>query len=240
MTTSYFILSKNIDKPINDDNENNITFLKNKLIYLLPYNLIDYYISNGLYEKNIIEFCKNFKNDNKIFLDIGAHTGTYSISLHRYFKKVLAFEPHRKTFYALCGSVAMNDVSNIYCFNFGLGSENQRGLNELYITSHDGGSSTLHPKNNQNIIKKEEIIIKTLDELNISEKIGMIKIDVEENELEVLRGAVITIKNSDYPPILFESNYENKMLFEFVRETLGYEIFNIYNVNNMFFAQKKN
>jgi hypothetical protein len=35
--------------------------------------------------------------------------------------------------------------------------------------------------------------------------IGLIKIDVEGHEIHVLKGALETLKRSEYPPILFES-----------------------------------
>ena len=59
---------------------------------------------------------------------------------------------------------------------------------------------TIHSRDN--VISKEEIIIKTLDECNISD-ISLIKMDVEDNEYYVLFGAKETLKRSNYPKIVF-------------------------------------
>jgi hypothetical protein len=59
--------------------------------------------------------------------------------------------------------------------------------------------------------------------------------DVEENELNVLKGAVETLKNSNYPTILFESNDRNDDLFDFIKQ-LSYKIVQVSGVNNMFLA----
>ena len=60
--------------------------------------------------------------------------------------------------------------------------------------------------------------------------------DVEENELFVLQGGLETIRRSNYPTLLFESNFENKTLFDYIRE-IGYrDIITISGCNNMYLA----
>lgn len=48
------------------------------------------------------------------------------------------------TFYTLCGSVALSNLRNVQCLNFGLGSADQVGKKELKIISDNGGGSTVH------------------------------------------------------------------------------------------------
>ena len=85
-------------------------------------------------------------------------------------------------------------------------------------------------------VKTEEIEIKTLDSFNI-ENIGFIKIDVEDNELQVLMCSQNTLKNSNYPTILFEMNNKNVNLINFL-QSLKYDIITINNCNNMFLANR--
>jgi FkbM family methyltransferase len=232
MSCKYFILYKPNNIKIDNDNENQVISINSK-VYILPKSNIKYYIDNGLFEKNLIEWSKTLCNKDKNILDIGAHTGTYTISLAQYCKHVYAFEPQKMTFYALCGSVALSNLTNVTCLNIGLGSNEQVGQQTLNIISVDGGGSTLH-KDNSTILNTEEIKIKTLDSFNFID-IGFIKIDVENNELQVLKNSVNTLKNSNYPKILFEMNQYNSELIEFLT-SVKYSIKNLINCSNMFLA----
>jgi len=169
-------------------------------------------------------------------LDIGAHTGTYSLSLSEFNKNVYCFEPQRMTYYALCGSVVLSNKTNIYCYNIGLGSQEQSGINNLNIISNDGGGSSIHEPYGFDILKKEEILTKTLDSLNISD-IGFIKMDIEDNEYYAILGALESLKRSSYPTILFECNNpeKNSRLFDSLLE-LGYEIITVSGTINMYLA----
>ena len=218
------------------DNKDNQIFLLNKLCYFLPETLMPDYCRHGLYESSLIEWCKQFCTKSTVFLDIGAHTGTYTLSLSRGCKEVYSFEPQKMTYYALCGSVALSNVTNVTCLNVGLGSKEQVGKQVLHIVSDDGGGSTLHPTGQ--VLRTETIDVDTLDSIAKTRSIcnvGFIKMDVEENELHVLRGATEMLKLSNYPKILFESNSTNTALFEYV-ELLGYKIVHLTGVSNMFLA----
>lgn len=232
--TSYFILSKDKTSTVDNFSGDSIsTFVNSRYYYLLPFNNLSYHVSNGLFEANLIEWCKQFCNVSKSILDIGAHTGTFALSLANYCDRVYAFEPQKMTYYALCGSVALSAINNIDCLNYGLGSQSQVGEQSLKIVSLDGGGSSLHAT--KNIIREEKIVIKTLDSLEIHNEISFIKMDIEENELSALQGAIQTIKLNKNPPILFESNQSNTELFKFI-ESIGYKIKQIYGYNNMFLA----
>jgi hypothetical protein len=79
------------------------------------------------------------------------------------------------------------------------------------------------------------INVLTLDSYKI-DNIAFIKMDVEENELYVLQGGIETIRSSNYPTLLFESNFDNKALFDYIRE-IGYsDIITISGCNNMYLA----
>jgi len=233
MSCKYFILTKPNNKDISYNNENQIVFLNNSKTYILPHVNIEYYMKHGLFESNLIDWSRQFCNKEKIFLDIGAHSGTYSICLADSCKHVYSFEPQKMTYYSLCGSVALSNINNITCINFGLGSAEQIGTQTLNIVSNDGGGSSLFV-NNTNVLTTEKIQINTLDSLNL-ENVGFIKMDVEENELFVLKGALITLKRSNYPTILFESNNSNEELFCFLKN-LNYKIIQISGCSNMFLA----
>jgi len=233
MSCKYFILTKPNNKDITYNNENQIVFLNNSKTYILPQVNIEYYMKHGLFESNLIDWTRQFCNKEKNFLDIGAHSGTYSICLADSCKHVYSFEPQKMTYYTLCGSVALSNINNITCINIGLGSQEQIGSQKLNIVSYDGGGSSLFI-NNTNVLATETIQINTLDSFNL-ENIGFIKMDVEENELFVLKGALNTLKQSNYPTILFESNSSNTDLFSFLKN-INYKIQQINGYSNMFLA----
>ena len=117
----YMILSKPSGKDIADNDDNQVISLsKNDLCFILPKNLSSCYLNNGLFEANLIDWCKQFCSKSKITLDIGAHTGTYGISLSKNSKEVYCFEPQKMTYYALCGSVALSNLQNIKCMQLAL------------------------------------------------------------------------------------------------------------------------
>jgi len=63
-------------------------------------------------------------------VDAGANIGLVSVPLASWLKPrggtVLAFEPQRMLFYALCGAAALNDLDNLQVRNQALGS--RRGM----------------------------------------------------------------------------------------------------------------
>lgn len=87
------------------------------------------------------------------------------------------------------------------------------------------------------MLQTEEIEIRTLDSFNI-DNISFIKIDVEDNELQVLMASQMTLERSSYPKILFEMNIKNAKLIDFL-EQLNYNIIPINGYNNMFLAVNK-
>lgn len=234
MTTQYIILSKDDRDAVQDNKKNQFFHINRAPCYFLPAHNHDYYVKCGLFESGLIEWCKQFCNPNSVFLDIGAHTGTYAISLAPFAKKVYAFEPQKMTYYALCGGVALSNMNNIDCINYGLGSDDQVGTQTLNLVSADGGGSTLQEVQCE-IIGKERVEVRRLDDMQIQGPISFIKMDIEGNELNAIKGGVETLRRNNYPRILFESNCENAELFQFIKD-LGYKVISVSGTFNMFLA----
>lgn len=235
MSTKYFLLSKHNHAGASNNEDNQLVFLNQRKVYILPQVNLEYYSKHGLFESALMDWCSQFMKQDKLFLDIGAHTGTYSISFSHLFREIHAFEPQRMTYNALCGGIALSHCSNIFAHRFGLGSPEQVGIQTLKIVSNDGGGSSLHHSDTHKILRTETIEIRTLDSLGL-DNIGFIKMDVEDNELFVLKGGAETIRRSGCPPIVFESNHENVELFEYLKSEFGYNVFSISGSSNMYLA----
>ena len=61
----------------------------------------------------------------------------------------------------------------------------------------------MHPNNKIDNYKKVPIKMKKLDDIEIKNKIGFIKIDVERHEKNVIQGGIKTVKNNK-PVLLVE------------------------------------
>ena len=197
----------------------------------------------GVPELEIINCLKTFANKNKVFIDCGAHMGVYSILLADGFKQVFAFEAQRRTYFQLCGNIFINEKQNITPYSLGIAETTD--IRTLYIVSEDGGGSTFC-SSDMPVLKKETVEIKALDDLDIPKNnIGLIKLDVEGYELNIIRGALQTLKESHYPPIAFESNpgrekyAARQSLFKELKN-LNYEIKQFPTFDNMFLALQVN
>ena len=196
---------------------------------------------NGIPEQPLIDWCKQFCNSQKTFIDIGAHAGTYSLSLSPYCKTVHAFECQKETYYQLCGGIALNAYWNVTPHHIALGHLNTPTA-QLNIVSLDGGGTTLLEHHSDKKIETDSVEMKTLDSYQL-DNIGFLKIDVEGFEENVLRGAVETLKRSNFPSFIFESwtdvsfSDQKQSLYKFITETLGYRIIPITGYSHMMFAE---
>jgi tRNA/tmRNA/rRNA uracil-C5-methylase (TrmA/RlmC/RlmD family) len=54
---------------------------------------------------------------NDVFVDVGAHIGSYTIPVARKAQKVIAFEPNKHSFELLTKNIALNRLTNIEAYN---------------------------------------------------------------------------------------------------------------------------
>jgi len=252
MTTKFFLYTKQDGHSVQDITGcqiiNPASYAGTILLY--PEESIDIHYNNAILEGSLIEWCKEFCSKDGIFLDIGSHTGSYAVCLSPNCHSVYAFEPNERNYYALCGSVVMSNRQNIHCFRLGLGSPDQLtedpvGKAILKIQNEDGGNATIDDVDPKKVIRQETIELTTLDIFfmnhPITNPIQFIKIDVEGNELEVLKGAIKTIQNNNYPKIVFEKHPDetkNKEMIDILNNYLGYHVQPISGYTHMYLASR--
>ena len=163
---------------------------------------------------------------NKDIIDAGAFTGDTSIPLSELTEKnVYAFEPFNNSFKLLNKNIEDNNIKNIISINKSLGDLN--GVRTLFLSGNNIQGITNDPniRKYNNEVKVEEITIDKFvkdNDLNV----GLISVDIEGAELDLLKGAIETIKNQK--PILTISIYHKASdFFDIVpwiaNLNLGYE-----------------
>lgn len=156
-----------------------------------------------------------------VAIDVGANIGLYSLSLARYCKKVYAFEINPET------SRILKDSKNpkIEIINSGLSNIGADAI--LYTPVQPNGLvligwASLQPGNCPGISdhKETQVNLRTLDSFGIQE-CEFLKIDVEGHEIEVLQGAMETLRRTR-PVILVEVRDGNARRVEDLLFPLGY------------------
>lgn len=133
-----------------------------------------------------------------VVLDAGANIGFVCIPLANALRPknglVYAFEVQRMLYYALCGTVALNDLENIKVYNAGLGRiESECFISQPdYSQQQDFGTFSLAESSLSSGNLSDLIKIVKIDNLHL-ERLDFLKIDVEGMELDVLEGGVNTI-----------------------------------------------
>ncbi len=208
--------------------------------FLCRKGTLDFQFANLAYEWNVKEFIYQHEKECDVFFDIGANIGTYSILMAKKNKKVIAFEPIRSNYNALCINAMLNNVEDkITCYPFALGdkAENAEFVFDLLNTgaSHKAGIELDDVLNDPE--EKETVKIIPLDdiikELNIKKSDRLfLKIDVEGMEEKVLKGAANFIHSFPNILIVMESVHSGKDKLEHILNEIDpFEIIPVDNLN---------
>ncbi len=123
-----------------------------------------------------------------LFVDIGAHVGTWAVRATRSFQQVLAFEPDPTTNKILRTNIELNKLVNIRVIQASLSKNTKEIL------------SAPHAQDERRI--ESHAAIRTLDSYHL--RPTMVKIDTEGNEFPILEGALETLKQK--PRLVIETH----------------------------------
>lgn len=162
----------------------------------------------------------------KSIFDVGANQGNYArLCLDLGFNgNLYCFEPHPKTF-----EVLKKTLKNTTANFFNLGFSRSDGIATIYDHQESDGSE--HASLYEEVIQsihghkaiQHQIVLTTIDaflEKNNIEHIGLLKIDTEGNEFNILVGAETTLRNAKIDVIHFEFNEMNIVSKAFVKNFL--------------------
>ena len=219
----------------------------------------------GAPEAQLIDWATQLFGANQCFIDVGAHVGSWTqhlaqsgamlapaeISINEQAtmtiaseksarRHVYAFEPQASTYKRLCEGVLLAGLTNVTCNDVALGA---RGEVDLHIVSVDGGGSTLrHRAELGSELSVERVHGAQLDDYRFVD-VGLIKIDAEGAERDILRGAHKTLEVHHRPTLLLEAwlhgwfAQERAALIADV-EALGYRVQPVLNWPEMLLATR--
>jgi len=195
----------------------------------LIYNCNDAYLGRsielyGEYSEGETVIFDQILQPGNVVIEVGANIGTHTLFMAKKVGaegRVLAFEPQRVVFQTLCGNMALNSITNAYCWNMAVGAKE----GEITVPPLDYGQV-----NNFGGIELgktetgENVPLITIDSFNLP-ACALLKIDAEGMEEDVLRGAQQTIQRLK-PVLYFESDREGKQesMLKFV-DSLGYSMY---------------
>lgn len=187
-----------------------------------------YIVTDGRYEVDLLQGLTEWlipawvpDHGKKLALDVGANIGNHALAFSPLFARVLAFEPNPVALHLLRANIELNQRENIEVVPFGLGRADET---HNFHTVHGNlgasrfatsGDASLQIRHGDRFMLQE----------NHREQVGLIKIDVEGMEPEVLEGLAATI-DTHKPVVLFEVMNEDALeLSKAVLAGCGYRRF---------------
>jgi len=181
---------------------------EHSLRFLKKIHYARYLSSLSVEEEPDLKILKYIVKPGEYALDIGANIGLYTKVLSQLVGKsghVYCIEPIPATFDILCSNLKRLNIKNVEPMNYAISDSNKIVTMEIpeYLTGGDNYyQARIVNKNKRGKSAKNAKSIKvetiTIDSqfCEIADKISFVKCDVEEHELECLRGAREFIKKS--------------------------------------------
>lgn len=139
-----------------------------------------------------------------VVLEAGSHIGTLTVPLARRASQMYCFEPQRLAFQMLCANLAMNGILNVSARQAVVGDSCGTHPVPTVAPFPDGtvNSGGLQLRGQT---EGEVVPMVTVDSLQCD--FDLIRADIEDMEIELLRGAIETI-NRCRPIMMLEANHQ--------------------------------
>ena len=185
---------------------------------------------------------KKFSNKNKLlFVDCGCNYGFYSFytaSLSEQ-NKIISIDASKETLDEFNKNLNLNNFQNINCFNNSVSNSIDENVT-FYESKNDWESSQTH--SNFRLSSECEIKSITIDKLLKKYFLGdftvVIKLDIEGNEINALKGALEVIKKVE-PLIIIEFSkysFENLDNIDYLKNFLIKYDYSIFDTNSKIIA----
>jgi FkbM family methyltransferase len=177
----------------------------------------------GIYETPASKILEKELKDVRLFIDVGAHVGYYTLLASKIAKEIISIEPNPFNYKLLKFNLRINKIKNAYALN--IAASNYNGESGIFIPKLKGRIATDESKLDNNINKIKIRVVK-LDGLllKIGKNPDVIKIDVEGSEMQVLEGLQETLRKGVKCLMIEVHSEENKAEVISFLKSLGYKI----------------
>lgn len=143
-------------------------------------------------------YWKQYLNGGRTFIDIGAHVGTWTINLAKYFDRVIAFEPDPRAWNVLNKNLELNNIKNVEVIPKAV--SNKSGKIQFNLFFNPCTNTIMNPMmmgRTDLPIGQQLVETVSIDEFVESRGINdidFLKIDAEGAELLIVEGGIRTIQ----------------------------------------------
>jgi len=203
-----------LDERINFKNK--LDYPKNDIMMETRSKIELYRLNSCQKEPGTVKWLEENIKKGDVFFDIGANVGAYSLIAYAITSGeciVYAFEPSFSTYNALCKNILINKAAGkIIPLNIGLSDQTEIQRFTFYNIEagsalHCLGSPTSKYLSKVDSLVFQPILTFTLDQLIQEFKLKQpnhIKIDVDGNELLILKGMIATLQEESLKTIIIE------------------------------------
>ena len=218
----------------------------NNIILSLTLNAKGYKNYGNFNKTGEKKFIRKVKKDLSFCIDIGANIGAYTeLLLNETKAKIISFEPLPQAFIEL-KKIEEKNLERLKVFNYAVGEKNEflelnysNDKSEKASFSKDLNKLSFYEFTKNKKIKTEVLTLDNFFNQNshlFPSDIDLIKIDTEGFELEVIKGAIETIKKKKPRYIQIEFNwhqlFKGQTLYKFSKLLNYYELFQILPYGN--------
>ena len=152
------------------------------------------------------------KGRKDVLVDLGGYDGdtvrSWITESEGQYDRILTLEPDAKNFKKMQKKLQGWDLSRVTCVN--AAAHSQRG--KLVFALRGGRNSALLGTGGLSVRKTFEVDAMSVDDLLQGQNAGLIKMDVEGNEAEAMKGAKKTIERT-HPPLMISAYHRSEDLF---------------------------
>ncbi len=169
----------------------------------------------GTYERGmqhlLADLCQRLDLSKAVFVDVGANVGVHTLFMSRRCKRVIAFEPQQTVADRIEAALTAGGLSNCTLHRIGLSDTQGTALFSGDASGVSGIAATLPQTEFHAHLRQQEAVAIPIERgdrffTNPDEPVGVVKIDVEGHEAEVLGGLQQTLQRDQ--PVVFVETFE--------------------------------